>query len=54
VARMLRPGGIFLTNDRLFDLPASPLQPTASTSVVYLDQPGTSVNGDRIAAYRRP
>jgi len=54
VARMLRPGGIFLTNDRLFELPASPLQPVGSTNVVYLEQPGTAVKGDRIAAYQRP
>jgi len=54
VARMLRPGGIFLTNDRLFELPASPLQPAGSSNVVYLEQPGTAVKGDRIAAYQRP
>ena len=53
VARMLRPGGIFLTNDRLFELPASPLRPVSSTNVVYLEQSGTTVKGDRIAAYQR-
>jgi SAM-dependent methyltransferase len=53
VAHMLRPGGIFLTNDRLFELPASPLRPVGSTNVVYLDQPGAAVKGDRVAAYQR-
>jgi SAM-dependent methyltransferase len=54
VASMLRPGGIFLTNDRLLELPASPLRLLGSTDVVYLDQPAAAVNGDRIAAYQRP
>jgi len=53
IARMLRPGGIFLTNDRLFDLPSSPLRAAGSTSVVYLEQPGAAVKGDRIAWYQR-
>jgi SAM-dependent methyltransferase len=53
VARMLRPGGVFLTNDRLFELPASPLRPVGATDVVYLEQPGIAVKGDRIAAYQR-
>ena len=54
VARMLRPGGIFLTNDRLFDLPSSPVRSAGSTSVVYLEQPGASIKGDRMAWYQRP
>ena len=53
IARMLRPGGIFLTNDRLFDLPSSPLRAAGSTNVVYLEQPGAPVKGDRIAWYQR-
>jgi SAM-dependent methyltransferase len=53
VARMLRPGGVFLTNDRLFELPASPLRPVGATDVAYLEQPGTAVKGDRISAYQR-
>jgi hypothetical protein len=53
VARMLRPGGMFLTNDRLFDLPSSPVRLAGSTNVVYLAQPGASVKGDRIAWYQR-
>ena len=54
VAKMLRPGGIFLTNDRLFDLPSSPIRSAGSTNVVYLEQPGAAVKGDRIAWYQRP
>jgi hypothetical protein len=54
VASMLRPGGIFLTNDRIFELPASPVRPVGSTNVVYLDQQGPTTKGDRIAAYQRP
>jgi len=54
VAKMLRPGGIFLTNDRLFDLPSSPMRPAGSTDVVYLEQPGARVKGDRIAWYQKP
>jgi hypothetical protein len=54
VAAMLRPGGIFLTNDRIFELPASPVRPVGSTNVVYLDQQGPTTKGDRIAAYQRP
>jgi SAM-dependent methyltransferase len=53
VAKMLRPGGIFLTNDRLFDLPSSPIRSAGSTNVVYLEQPGAAVKGDRIAWYQR-
>jgi hypothetical protein len=54
VTKMLRPGGIFLTNDRLFDLPSSPMRPTGATSVVYLEQPVAGVKGDRIAWYQKP
>jgi len=53
VAQMLRPGGIFLTNDRLFDLPSSPVRAAGATNVVYLEQPGAGVKGDRIAWYQR-
>ena len=54
IAKMMRPGGIFLTNDRMFELPASPVRLVGATNVVYLDQPGTSIKGDRIAWYQRP
>jgi hypothetical protein len=54
IAKMLRPGGIFLTNDRLFDLPSSPVRAAGATSVVYLEQPDGAVKGDRIAWYQKP
>ena len=53
VAKMLRPGGVFLTNDRLFDLPSSPIRSAGSTNVVYLEQPEAAMKGDRIAWYQR-
>jgi hypothetical protein len=53
VATMLRPGGMFLSNDRLFDLPSSPVRAAGATSVVYLEQPGAAVKGDRIAWYQK-
>jgi SAM-dependent methyltransferase len=53
IAKMLRPGGLFLTNDRLFDLPSSPLRPAGATDVAYFEQPGASVKGDRLTWYRR-
>ena len=53
IAKMLRPGGLFLTNDRVFELPSSPLRSAGMTDVVYLEQPGASAKGDRITWYRR-
>jgi SAM-dependent methyltransferase len=54
IAKMLRPGGIFLTNDRLFDLPSTPVHAAGATSVVYLEQPGAAIKGDRMAWYQKP
>jgi SAM-dependent methyltransferase len=54
VAAMLRPGGVFLTNDRIFELPASRVRSAGFTNVTYLEQPGTSGKGDRIAWYQKP
>jgi SAM-dependent methyltransferase len=53
VARMLRPGGVFLSNDRIFELPQSPLASVGHTSAIYLKAPGTADKGDRIDWYRR-
>jgi hypothetical protein len=53
VAKMLRPGGLFLTNDRVFELPSSPLRSAGMTDVVYFEQPGAGAKGDRITWYRR-
>lgn len=53
IARMLRPGGLFLTNDRVFELPVSPLRAAGSTGVVYMQQAGQAEKGDRLTWYQR-
>lgn len=54
IAKMLRPGGLFLSNDRIFELPASPIGSVGYTDVSYLDLPGIGETGDRIIWYQRP
>lgn len=49
VARMLRPGGLLLSNTLLTELPGLPMARVAHTDVVYTD---TAV-GDRVMAYER-
>lgn len=53
IAKMLRPGGLFLSNDRLFELPASPVQLRGYTDVAYTASPGIGETGDRIIWYQR-
>ena len=53
IAKMLRPGGFFLSNERLFELPASPIGSVGSTDVNYMELPGIGQAGDRIVWYRR-
>ncbi len=53
VARMLRPGGIFLSNDRIFELPGSPVGRVGYTDAVYMKLPATGEKGDRIDWYQR-
>jgi SAM-dependent methyltransferase len=53
IARMLRPGGIFLTNDRVFELPGIPLGGVGYTDVRYMDMPGIGATGERIIWYQR-
>ena len=48
VARMLRPGGFFLTNTLVAALPATPLDLLGSTEVGYTDR-----GGDRILWFQR-
>lgn len=50
IAHMLRPGGVFLCNDFLPDLPRSGMQRAGDAAVPYSDKPG---DGDRIVWYRR-
>ncbi|MGE3843574.1 MAG: class I SAM-dependent methyltransferase [Vicinamibacterales bacterium] len=51
-AAMLAPNGLLLTSNRLFELPGGPLEPTATTSVTYLQIPGVGETGDQFVAYR--
>jgi SAM-dependent methyltransferase len=53
IARMLRPGGILLTNNRFFELQPIPLRDIGHTDVTYMTLPGIGETGDRIVWYQR-
>ena len=53
IAKMLKPGGFLLTNNRIFELPGSPLSGVGFTDVVYMSLPGIGDTGDRIVWYRK-
>jgi SAM-dependent methyltransferase len=53
IARMLRPGGFLLTNNRVFELPGSPLTGDGFADVTYMTLPGIGDAGDRVVWYRR-
>ena len=53
ILRMLRPGGVFLSNDRVFELPSSALGAVGFTDVTYMQAAGTGGKGDRITWYQR-
>ena len=53
IARMLRPGGFLLTNNRIFELPNSPLAGVGFTDVTYMSLPGIGDAGDRVIWYQR-
>jgi hypothetical protein len=53
IAHMLRPGGLFLSNDRIVELPDSPLPSSGSTTTTYLKTPGIGDSGDRVEWFRR-
>jgi hypothetical protein len=53
VAKMLKPGGFLLTNNRIFELPGSPLSGVGFTDVVYMSLPGVGDTGDRIVWYQK-
>ena len=53
IARMLRPGRFFLTNNRVFELPAVPLSGVGFTDATYMSLPGIGNTGDRIIWYQR-
>jgi len=54
IARMLRPGGFLLTNNRIFELPNSPLVGAGFTDATYMSLPGIGETGDRVIWYQRP
>ena len=53
IARMLRPGGFLLTNNRIFELPNSPLSGVGFTDSTYMSLPGIGDTGDRVIWYQR-
>jgi hypothetical protein len=53
IARLLRPGGLLLTNNQIFELPPVPLGGVGFTDVTYMALPGIGDTGDRIVWYQR-
>lgn len=53
IARMLRPGGFLLTNNRIFESPSMPLAGAGYTDVVYLALPAAGDAGDRLIWFRK-
>jgi len=53
IAKMLKPGGFLLTNNRIFELPGSPLSGVGFIDVVYMSLPGVGDTGDRIVWYQK-
>jgi hypothetical protein len=53
IAKMVRPGGLLLTNNRIFELPSTPLTGIGFTDVSYISLPGIGNTGDRIIWYQR-
>ena len=54
IAAMLRPGGLFLANSRIVELPGIPLGSAGHTDVTYMSLPGVGDSGDRITWYQKP
>jgi hypothetical protein len=53
LAAMLRPGGLLLSNNALFQLPAIPMAEVGATGVAYMPMPGLGNLRDRVHWYRR-
>jgi hypothetical protein len=53
IARMLAPGGFFLTNNRIFELPGNPLGGVGFADVTYMSLPGIGETGDRVIWYQK-
>jgi len=50
---LLRPGGLLLSNNTLFQLPAIPIADVGATDIVYMPLPGLGSLRDRVHWYRR-
>ncbi|MSO82909.1 MAG: class I SAM-dependent methyltransferase [Acidobacteria bacterium] len=53
IAGMLRPGGFLLSNNRVFELPDSPLSGIGFTDTTYMSLPGIGDTGDRLIWYQK-
>lgn len=53
IARLLRPGGVLLSNNRLVELPGSPMLAAGFTDTTYVSLPDGDT-GDRVYWYQRP
>ncbi len=53
IARLLRPGGFLLTNNQVFEVPATPLGGVGFTDSTYMSLPGVGNTGDRVIWYQR-
>jgi hypothetical protein len=53
IASMLRSGGFLLTNNRIFELPDSPLGGVGFTDSTYMTLPGIGDTGDRVIWYQK-
>ena len=53
IASMLRPGGFLLSNNRIFELPDSPLSGIGFTDSTYMSLPGIGDTGDRVIWYQK-
>ena len=54
IAAALRPGGVFLANSRIVELPGIPLASIGHTDVIYMSRPGAGDSGDRTTWYQKP
>ena len=53
VAKMLRPGGIVLSNNRIVEFPGGPISAVGYTDAIYMQLAGIGETGDRIVWYQR-
>ena len=52
VVQMLRPGGVFVSNNAVFELPMIPVRAAGSTDVVHMTLPGLGDLRDRVVWYQ--